>query len=532
MKCCECEDDGCCERSATHCWFLWCCICSIVTTSLPRVSCIPDPIVTLFLWCFAGSNSPNNDWFKDQFTASSFGATGVDVMVLSLIRCSVQYYMFEYNRSKTFQSLFVSTTMFSFSSGYLFIKIMYSVVADDTSALPMSVWGLVIGIIQISFYLAFRRKRIRGRRARKKFHQKLDSESESDYGIEIGSGPLAETKKVDLMAYVETPLSLKKDAGIPPEALKDEDSLFMDVLDVRLHYKMWESERKSEAEDRDTTVLLHGFGGSCFCWREVWEPLKDTTQCLIAIDMPGSGLTSRPLEQRENVYGGKYACALLFEVLDKFGIKKCNLVGHGMGGSLAVFAAITHPTRVRRITLISPMTFMDPFPKFIRDLFRTSIGKEMVVALVRSQIGEMVLRKAWYNKKRIPEVALRRYENVVKLRNWHSALIELSRAESLKITRKHLSQGLSCPVGIIHGENDQIVPVSNSVRLQADLSNTGSATLLHRIPRCGHVPHEELPDEFMHAYKQVIAHLNTRSSAEYKDTKLEDDDYHPGSRVV
>mmetsp|Transcript_32545 Transcript_32545/g.45375 ORF Transcript_32545/g.45375 Transcript_32545/m.45375 type:complete len:210 (-) Transcript_32545:225-854(-) len=188
-----------------------------------------------------------------------------------------------------------------------------------------------------------------------------------------------------------------------------------------------------------------------------------------------------------------------------------------MGGCLAVYAATLYPSRVSLLTLISPMVFMDPFPKLIRDVLRTSVMKELLVALVRSQIGELVLRKAWFDKKKIPKEALQHYQQLVKVRNWHAALIELSRAEPLKIGPTHLAS-LACPVGIIHGEKDKIVPISNSTRLESSLqrirgdeeqkqsqkATSGATVRVCRIKRCGHVPHEELPGEFMKNYKELI----------------------------
>eukprot|EP00471_Norrisiella_sphaerica_P001847 CAMPEP_0184490912 /NCGR_PEP_ID=MMETSP0113_2-20130426/19192_1 /TAXON_ID=91329 /ORGANISM="Norrisiella sphaerica, Strain BC52" /LENGTH=472 /DNA_ID=CAMNT_0026875039 /DNA_START=277 /DNA_END=1695 /DNA_ORIENTATION=+ len=468
-------------------------------------------------------------------------------MALSILRASIQYYWFEYNRSKTFRSLYVTSVTFAVSVVYLIVKLLYTLISKNGELVAVCLWGIFISVAEIVLYHCFRRKRIRARKGLdaeggevKMFSLNSHSRSHSDsmpdeeLGGEIGQrdrgGGTAELKQ-DHMAYIETPLSLKEGAGIPPESLKEDDSLFMDCLDVRLHYKLWRSEdTKSQF---DTTVLLHGFGGSTYGWREVWVPMQRTTSCLIAMDMPGAGLTSRPvgLHTREDPFSQKYACRLLFTVLDKLGVTSCRLVGHGMGGCLAVYAATQHPERVTMVTLISPMVFMDPFPKFIRDLFRTGVGKELLIALVRSQIGELVLRKAWYNKKRIPKASLTRYQNLVKVRDWHAALIRLSQAAPLKIGPSHFS-ALQCPVGIIHGEKDKIVPISNSKRLETNLRklrakenespNSGAAVRVCRLHRVGHVPHEETPEEFMRAYEDLMGLWHgqqieeTRRSGEFK----------------
>jgi len=461
--------------------------------------------VTILIWCFVERNDGDPS-VREQFSASEFGQTGVDIVVLSLLRSSILYYTFAYSRSKTFKSLFISTITFSLSTGYLLIKLLYSYIAKEHTTVPIVIWGLIISVIQIILYLTFRQRRIRGK-YRPSFnkdglpaHEKLSNESDAD--LELGERKTSESKQPDHMAFVETSMTLKSAATFTPEQLKDDDSLFMKTMGITLHYKMWKSE---DFKGRDATVLLHGFGGSVFDWREIWEPMKETTKCIIAIDMPGSGITSRPqlVKSQDNPYSQKYACRLLFSVLDALDVKSCRLIGHGMGGCLAVHAAITHSHIVSSVTMISPMVFMDPFPKFIRDLFRTSIGKELVIALVRSQIGELVLRKAWYDKKKIPKIALKRYETLVKVKNWHVALVELSRAQPLKITPKHLAQ-LSCPVQIIHGVKDKIVPISNSARIANELSCHGISCKIWKIPACGHVPHEEAPAEFVAALTGIL----------------------------
>mmetsp|Transcript_30557 Transcript_30557/g.51687 ORF Transcript_30557/g.51687 Transcript_30557/m.51687 type:complete len:610 (-) Transcript_30557:204-2033(-) len=550
MSCCE--ADGCCERTGTHCWFLWCCICSIVGISLPRLACIVDPFITIFLWCFA--RDADDNWASMQFSGS-FGTTGVDVMVLSLIRASIQYWCFEYNRSKTVRALHIASVTFAVSVMYLLVKLLYLWANNETATVAVALFGVLISVAQIVLFLAFRRRRIKGKSIDFGLEggsdgtrmQQLGDEY-SDAEIEIGEEnsqceksiptPGAEAKQ-DHMAYVETEHTFKDGGGIEPESLKDDDSLFMDIMDVRLHYKLWRAEGMQEDSKNDTsssaatTVLLHGFGGSTYTWREVWQPLQKGCSCVLALDMPGAGLTSRPIgaaRMASNPFSQKYACQLLFAVLDKLGISSCRMVGHGMGGCLAVYAATLYPSRVSMLTLISPMVFMDPFPKLIRDVLRTSVMKELLVALVRSQIGELVLRKAWFDKRKIPKEALQHYQQLVKVRNWHAALIELSRAEPLKIGPAHLAS-LTCPVGIIHGEKDKIVPISNSTRLESSLqrirgdaieqkqgqkaTSSGEGVRVCRIKRCGHVPHEELPSEFMRNYEELIR-IWQRNSVERK----------------
>ena len=66
---------------------------------------------------------------------------------------------------------------------------------------------------------------------------------------------------------------------------------------------------------------------------------------------------------------------------------------------------------------------------------------------------------------------------------------------------------VKAPVLIIHGENDEIVPLNSSFELQA-LMNSQSNTQLVTIRECGHLPHEEKPEEFLAIIEVFVKQLS------------------------
>ncbi len=64
--------------------------------------------------------------------------------------------------------------------------------------------------------------------------------------------------------------------------------------------------------------------------------------------------------------------------------------------------AASFPQRIRGLFLISPTIYTEGFPQLVRSLFRTKLGHEMVKQLVRTEIGEVALRRAWYDNNNIP----------------------------------------------------------------------------------------------------------------------------------
>ena len=63
----------------------------------------------------------------------------------------------------------------------------------------------------------------------------------------------------------------------PPQALADQDSLFIENNGLTVHYKQ-------TGTGQPAFILLHGFGASTFSWREVMEPLAESPSVMNKVD--------------------------------------------------------------------------------------------------------------------------------------------------------------------------------------------------------------------------------------------------------
>ena len=80
---------------------------------------------------------------------------------------------------------------------------------------------------------------------------------------------------------------------VHPRELADADSRFVEVDGVAVHYK----EAPGANPSAPTVMLIHGFNGSTFSWRNTLEEVAATTGCrAVTYDRPPFGLTQRPLE--------------------------------------------------------------------------------------------------------------------------------------------------------------------------------------------------------------------------------------------
>ncbi len=103
--------------------------------------------------------------------------------------------------------------------------------------------------------------------------------------------------------------------------------------------------RRGEAGD--ALILLHGFGGDLDNWLFNIDALA-AKATVYALDLPGHGQSVKKLEKP----GLAAMTAALASFMDKLDIGSAHLVGHSMGGAIAMQMAVDHPGKVKSLTLI------------------------------------------------------------------------------------------------------------------------------------------------------------------------------------
>ena len=99
----------------------------------------------------------------------------------------------------------------------------------------------------------------------------------------------------------------------------------------------------------DTMLLVHGLGSNLSFWQYLIPYLASSAH-IIAVDLPGYGLSSK-----EDVSGSMQDFAeILIAFMDTLKLKRVVLVGHSMGGQIAMTLALDHPERVKRLVLLAP----------------------------------------------------------------------------------------------------------------------------------------------------------------------------------
>ena len=117
-----------------------------------------------------------------------------------------------------------------------------------------------------------------------------------------------------------------------------------------LHYFLHEGGRPS----RPPLVLIHGAGGHYLSWPPEIRRLAEAR--VFSLDLPGHGKSEGPGCQSVSDYAGS-----VVDFMDAAGLSRAALIGHELGGAIALSLALDHPGRVAGIGLISTGPYL-PIP--------------------------------------------------------------------------------------------------------------------------------------------------------------------------
>jgi len=239
----------------------------------------------------------------------------------------------------------------------------------------------------------------------------------------------------------------------------------------------------SGPRDAPAVILLHGFGSSLETWAP-WAAVLSEKYRVIRFDLPGFGLTG-PDPERD--YSDQRAMVVLAALMDRLGVKRASLIGNSLGGKIAWNFAVAYPDRVDRLVLVSPDGFASPGFEYGKKPDLPFMLKLLPYTLPRPML-RMNLAVAYADKSRLSDATLGRYDDMMRAPGDRAAMLDRMEQVML-VDPEPLLRRISAPTLIVWGEQDGMIPFSNSADYMRDIPH---ATLLP-LPGLGHVPFEEAP---------------------------------------
>ena len=223
-------------------------------------------------------------------------------------------------------------------------------------------------------------------------------------------------------------------------------------------------------------LLLHGFGSDSLSWI-VNQPALEGVAQLYALDLPGHGAS------HHDVGDGHVATLAerVADALDRRGLKRLHLIGHSLGGGIALLLAQSRPDLVASLVLIAPAglghavdpNFLAAYPS-LRSAIETEALLRQLVQQPRLIGRTLVARVIEQLERPHARAALRTLAD--GLARSSAALVDAAAAVAAS----------DLPRLVVWGGNDRINPLSVE-----RLTRFGGES--HIAPDVGHLPHVEAP---------------------------------------
>ena len=246
-----------------------------------------------------------------------------------------------------------------------------------------------------------------------------------------------------------------------------------------------------------TLVLIHGFGASLETWHDIYPALSTRFQ-VVRLDLRGHGFSSKPEDDK---YSLDDQARLVTAFINKLGLRQVVLVGHSLGGGVALLAYLQSQDRrtdfeTVGLVLIDSAGYPQELPFFVTTI-RNPITRFFAYLLSPQFRAQLLLERVFSVKSRITADRVHRYAYFFDLPGSRNALKQTAKYIVPRNIDKLVGRfkQIAVPTLIVWGEQDSAVPIENAHRFNQDIGNSR----LKVLPQTGHVPHEERPEQVLEA---------------------------------
>lgn len=245
-------------------------------------------------------------------------------------------------------------------------------------------------------------------------------------------------------------------------------------------------------------LLIHGFLVTHAEWDDVIDELAERFH-VIAPDLPGFGDSSKPSPSRF-AYGVEAFAESMADLVAAFGVGRVHVVGHSMGGAVALTLAAQHPELVQRLVVVDPLSYAVPlqfkarlpfYPIIGPFIFKQLYGRTMFRSYFRDDVFprgaplNLARIDSFYDKFNSPAARESAYATARAVLDTRTLVARLGRVRS--------------PTLVVWGRDDKLFPCANASRLARELAD---ARL--EVMDCGHSPAEERPEQFVSIVREFL----------------------------
>jgi pimeloyl-ACP methyl ester carboxylesterase len=280
-------------------------------------------------------------------------------------------------------------------------------------------------------------------------------------------------------------------------------------LDGPTHYVEW------DGPDERTFVLVHGLGGSLLSWLAVGPGLARHGRTL-ALDLAGFGRTPRSGRRARVSDNRRLVSGFVRELAGGGPVVLC---GNSMGGAISMLQAALEPATVERLILSNSVfpwvrgavpapIVMVGFGLYQIPRIGEWVSRQRLNGLEAERAVRLGLRIIAADPTRIdPELVQAHVDQLLRHQaddDAGAAFLEAARSLMALGRRptaaRWVLDSVRCPVLVIHGREDRLVPLRYAEGALADHPGWH----MRLIPRVGHVPQMEAPDRWLRAVEEWL----------------------------
>ena len=242
-------------------------------------------------------------------------------------------------------------------------------------------------------------------------------------------------------------------------------------------------------------IILHGLLGSLDNWQTIGKHVSENGLQVFIVDQRNHGRSPHSDEFNYDLLSND-----LFDFFEQHQIKKAHLLGHSMGGKVAMKFALEHADRVEKLIVvdISPAAYEDKHNDVFKALFAADAGnansREAVETTLRQQLNNDETTVQFLLK------GLTRADGAEKGFNWRFNLDSLSKNYSRISAAITSAKPFPVKTLLIKGEKSNYINSEN----YTSIDELFPYNQLSEIKDAGHWVHVEKPNEFLAEVLQFL----------------------------
>lgn len=298
-------------------------------------------------------------------------------------------------------------------------------------------------------------------------------------------------------------LIAQEDEIITPQDLAPEQGQFITIEGVEIYFEDYGE------IGQPTVMLLHGFGGLTFTWRDNIQPLVQSGYRVIAFDRPPFGLSDKGLETD---YSTSAQLTYMLGLMDALEVESATLVGHSAGGGIISYFSTMYPERVDALVFVAGAV---PIPREtsatddedtqednngIGSLFELAgnldpaapVSQTLVRSFLTPEAFVDILSSAYYDSSIVTDEVATGYQIPLQVTGWEAGFLTYFATDNDLAFDIDTFTALDVPMMLIWGENDTWVAIEAGSMLAQIFPQATFIT----YSEVGHLPMEENTAQF------------------------------------